>query len=137
MGSDFKEKLIEVIAAKVITQGHMSDLPMPEGFGKIRWTGWKEHWAEMYPHAQIVWMMDRHEGQDRRMYYVDLPSMQHGGVKLGAAFSIEFRHDVSHYLTEHTTSDEIREWFKEGFSLLLDDVLNDNPWLTESPIEKK
>lgn len=137
MGSDFKEKLIEVIAAKVITQGHMTDLPMPEGFGKIQWTGWKKNWGEMYPHAQIVWMMDRKDGQDRRCYYVDFPTMKHGSVKVGGVFDIGFSIDQSHYLTEYTTADEIREWFKEGFSLLLDDVLNDNPWLTESPLEKK
>ena len=133
--SDFREKLIEVIAAKVIQQGHMSDLPMPQGFGKIRWTGWKENWGEMYPHAQIVWIMEREPGRDRKCFYVDLPTMQHGCVAIGGVFNIE-RSSSSHNLSEYTTEDEIREWFKEGFSLLVDDVLNDCPWLTKVPLAK-
>jgi hypothetical protein len=136
MMSDFKEKLIEVIAAKVIMQGHMTDLKMPEGFGKLRWTGWKESWGEMYPHAQIVWILERKSGQDRKCFYVDLPSMSHGSVKQGAAFDMSFNDVKSHYLSEHTTAEEIREWFKEGFSLLIDDVLNECPWLTEVPTVK-
>lgn len=135
MGSDFKEKLLEVIAAKVISQGHMSDLPMPEGFGKLRWTGWKENWGSLYPHAQIVWFLERKPGEERRLFYVDLPTMNHGQANNGGLFNIEHS-DRSHFLSEHTTPDEIREWFKEGFSLLLDDVLDACPWLTESPMKK-
>ena len=133
--SDFKEKLIEVIAAKVITQGNMTDLHMPEGFGKLRWTGWKECWNEMFPHAQIIWVLERQPGTDRRCLYVDIPSMQHGSVKIGGALNIQFS-TGSHYLSEHTTADEIREWFKEAFAILVDDVLNECPWLTEVPIVK-
>lgn len=132
--SDFKEQLIGVIAAKVITQGHMSDLPMPQGFGAMRWTGWKNTQNDIYPHAQIIWFMDRKPLQKRVAYYVDLPSMKHGSIEWGSYFDIGFS-DSSHFLSEQITPDEIREWFKEGFALLMDDVLNDNPWLLESPIK--
>lgn len=133
--SDLKKKLIEVIAAKVITEGHMTNLPLPKEFGTLRWTGWKEVQMELYPHAQIVWLMERQPNHPRRVYYVDLPSMNHGSILNGECFSIGFS-DKSHYINEHTTVEEIREWFKEGFSLLMDDVLNDNPWLLENPMKR-
>lgn len=134
--SDFKEQLLSVIAAKMITENHLEYIKLPEGFGKIKWTGWKESWNEIAPHAQLLWVMDPRPGKDRLAYYVDLPSMNHGGVKLGGALNIEFNPE-GHYLTEHTTAAEIREWFKEGFNLLIDDVLNDNPWLLENPLHSK
>lgn len=130
--NDFSDKLLEVIAAKLIQQGHMSDLPMPKGFGKLRWTGWKECQWDQYPHGQIVWYMERENGADRHMFYVDLPSMQHGRVKLGASFNIQST-DKSHLFSEFTDATEMREWFKEGFLLLMDDVLNECPWILEIP----
>lgn len=134
--NDFQSKLIEVIAGKVLEQGNMTDLRLPEGIGILRWTGWKESWAEMYPHAQIAWIMDRRPGEERYVYYVDLPSMQHGKVKAGGTFDIRY-FEGSHQLSEFTTETEIMEWFKEGFALLVGDVLGDNPWLIETPLKRQ
>ena len=131
--NDFQTKLIEVIAAKVITEGHMSDLQLPGVAGVLRWTGWKSSAHCIEPHAQIIWFMP----EQKFNFYCDIPSMQHGKFERGAAFGINFVQDKSHYLNEDTTINEIREWFKEAFALLLGDVLAENPWLTEHPLEKK
>lgn len=135
--SDFQTKLIEVIAAKVITQESMDDLALPEPFGVLRWTGWREMPNSIDKHGQIIWFMPRRENQNRRGFFVDIPSMNHGPIEIGETFSIDFIQGKSHYITEHTDIAEAREWFKEALMLLIEDVLNDCPWLLISPLEKR
>lgn len=132
MSADFKESLLEVIASKIISQHNIGDVKLPEAFGMIRWTGWKSDWSRIEKHAQLVWFFPREAGKNRNAFYVDLPSMNHGSLKNGGLMNIESS-EASHYLYEDTTSDDIKAWIKEGFMLLLDDVLKECPWLTEVP----
>ena len=135
--SDFQTKLIEVIAAKVITEESMSDLALPEPFGILRWSGWKDSWDSIEKHGHLVWLMPRQPQSERFLFYVDIPSMNHGKIKDGGRVNIGFVQGQSHYTTPHTDITEVREWFKEGLMLLIDDVLNECPWLLTTPLEKR
>lgn len=127
--NDFGVKLVEAIAAKIICGASLDAIKLPEPFGIVRWTGWKYSATSFYSHAQIVWLMP---GKDDG-FYVDLPSMQHGKFRRGSAYNVAPIEGYGHHIDEFTTVDDLRRWFVEGFSLLLNDVLNDNEWLIQPP----
>lgn len=134
MATSFEAKLIEVIAAKVITEYDLSKIQLPAPFGHLRWTGWKDHFSYIEKHAQLLWFMEK---GSRYCYYVDIPSMRHGKIENGQSFSIDWIKDVSHHMDPNTTIDEMRTWFVEGMNLLFSDVMADNPWMFDTPFKEK
>lgn len=133
--NDFRDKLIAVIATKAINGEQFGDLELPEPFGMIRWTGWKEVWNTIFTkHGQIVWFIPGTNVKGGQVFYVDLPSMNHGAVEMGGTFSIE---NGKYSISEYTTIEDVRRWFSEGLTLLIDDVLNECPWLLKGALPEK
>lgn len=132
-----ERKLLEIIATKVIQGDSLEKMTLPEPFGTVRWTGWKETSWSLEKHGQIFWVIPSKTGQI--LYYVDLPSMKHGRSKLGHAFNVEMEEGVAHFYGPNNppTLENVREWFIEGFTLLLRDVLEDNPWIVDVPMKEK
>lgn len=127
--SDTKERLLEIIAGNMlVNQDHK--LFLPEELGTMMWTGWKQSFNSMYPCGQILWGGPKANNiRPRHGYYVDIPSMSHGRFENGQIMKIDWIQDVSHHMDEYTTQEELMAWLKEGLSLLIDDVLKDNPWI--------
>lgn len=128
--NEYQDKLIEIIAAKVITAESIDRVPLPASLGEIRWTGWKQTKDSIDPHAQLVWLFP----YPMKCFYVDLPSMCHGPFERGAAFSVGGLASNRKYFHEDVTAEEVRDWFKEAFALLLADVIASSPsFMAESP----
>lgn len=129
------ERLLDLIAEKVITANDLSRIELGKEIGVLRWTGWKESYAILEKHAQLVLFTPRGKPG---LYYVDIPSMQHGRFSEGSCFSVEYVPGVSKPMySGEVTLPMVREWFKEALMLLLDDVLMDSPELIENPMPKK
>jgi hypothetical protein len=129
------EKLLHKIAVRVITASDLSRIELGEEIGVLRWTGWKESYAILEKHAQLVLFTPK---ENPHHYYVDLPSMKHGRFHEGECFSIEYVDGVSKPMYPgEVTLPMVREWFKEALMLLLADVVMDRPELIEQPYPKK
>lgn len=125
------ERLLDLIAEKVITANDLSKIELGKEIGVLRWTGWKESYSILEKHAQLVLFTPK--GKPGH-YYVDIPSMQHGRFEMGSSFSVEYVDGVSKRMYPgEVTLPMVREWFKEALMLLLNDVVMDMPELIEQP----
>ena len=130
--SDTRDALLELIAGKILTEKFSGIMKFPGDLGSLKWTGWKESWNHMVPHAQLLWVPP---SPNEMCFYVDIPSMKHGPVKRGSSFDINDS-DQSHYLNRDTSPEEIKAWFKEAMMLLIEDVLASGPLSVNNPLEK-